>query len=114
VVLGLLPFAAAAVLSAWFVDDLERAMIQALPVALLAGLRPWTSSVRTRVAVLVPAALLLGQNLASLAELLNRKKMAAIFLVALAAEVIIWTRGWLEREPDTAQPALNDPVFTFE
>jgi hypothetical protein len=101
VVLGLLPFAAAAVLSAWFVDDLERAMIQALPVALIAGLRPWTDSLRARIAVLVPAALLLGQNLAGLAELLNRKKMAAIFLVALAAEVVIWTRGWLEGgDPD--------------
>ena len=95
-IVSLLPFAAAAILSAWFVDDLERAMIQALPVVLLAGLRPWTSSVRTRIAVLVPAALLLCQNLAGLAELLNRKKMAAIFLVALAVEVVVGTRRWLE------------------
>ena len=61
------------------------------------------------------AALLLCQNLAGLAELLNRKKMAAPFLVALAAEGVIWTRRWLEGErPDGGQPALNDPVFTFE
>ncbi len=100
-IVSLLPFAAAAILSAWFVDDLERAMIQALPVVLLAGLRPWTSSVRTRIAVLVPAALLLCQNLAGLGELLNRKKMAAIFLVALAAEVVVRTRRWLEEgRPD--------------
>jgi hypothetical protein len=52
--------------------------------------------VRTRIAVLVPAALLLCQNLAGLAELSNRKKMAALFLVALVVEVVIWTRRWLE------------------
>jgi hypothetical protein len=110
VIVSLLPFAAAAILSAWFVDDLERAMIQALPVVLLAGLRPWTSSVRTRIALLVPAGLLLGQNLGGLAELLNRKKMAAIFLVALAAEGVIWTRRWLTSARRAAGERLPTPL----
>ena len=107
VIVSLLPFAAAAILSAWFVDDLERAMIQALPVVLLAGLRPWTSSVRARIAVLVPAGLLVCQNLAGLAELLNRKKMAVIFLVALATEALIWTRRWLENGEASAHRSMS-------
>ena len=108
VILSLLPFAAAAILSAWFVDDVERAMVQALPVVLLAGLRPWTSSMRTRIAVLVPAALLLCQNLAGLAGLTDRKKMAAIFLVALGFEGFIWTRRWLEGgQPNDDRPPAH-------
>jgi hypothetical protein len=58
VVVSVLPFAAAAILSAWFVDDLERAMIRALPVLLLAGLRPWQPAMRAKVAILLPCALL--------------------------------------------------------
>jgi hypothetical protein len=98
-IVGLLPFAVAAVLSAWLVDDVERVMIQALPVALLAGLRPWTPSLRSRLAIAAPAALLVCQNLAGLLELLNRKKMIALFLLALAVEVVVWSRRWLDARP---------------
>ena len=63
---------------------------------------------RTRIAVLVPAALLLCQNLAGLEELMNRKKMGAIFLVALGVEGFIWTRRWLEGgQPNDDRPPAH-------
>jgi hypothetical protein len=40
---------------------------------------------------------------------MNRKKMAAVFLVALACEVVIWAGRWLEPQPNRVSVAVPAP-----
>ena len=87
-IVALVPFAIACILEAWFVDNLERAMVQALPAICLMVLWRWPAERHQQALTLaaVPfalaAALIVQRGLSSYL-------LFAPFLAAVAAEVLL-------------------------
>jgi hypothetical protein len=93
---ALAPFAVACVLEAWFVDNLERAMVAAFPVVCVAIFWLWPAGVLRQVLTLLVVPLyflrvIIGHVLGGIAY-----TTPLLLLVAVAAEVWLWS---LERDP---------------
>ena len=99
---ALVPFAVACVLEAWFVGDLERAIVQALPAVCVGIFWLWPADLRRQLLTMavVPLAFIQsiivvqgGPQLARYqggSELARYGGSVMLFLVAVAAEIWLW------------------------
>ena len=86
--IALVPFAVACVLEAWFVGDLERAIVQSLPVVCVAILWRWPADLRRQLLTLVVVPLAIMSAIESQVGLPHVNLI--LLLVAVAVELALW------------------------
>jgi hypothetical protein len=90
---ALVPFAAACVLEAWFVDDLGRAMVQALPAVCVGIFWLWPTDLRRQLLTLAVVPLVLLQMIVvvqGIPRVGRHGGSLVLALVAVAAEIWLW------------------------
>jgi hypothetical protein len=96
VALSLIPFGAAQFLGGWFIGNVDRGVVQAAPLVIMALFASWPGEGRERILVLLPAGAYLLQEGLSQAGIPLRLILPPLFLVLVLNEIAL-ARRWSAR-----------------